>query len=180
MRVTAPSMIDEAKVKVVSGLRPKPKAGNKSVASNGAAASQIHVKGPAKEQLYANPLDRLCELLLDWRILDDIGKGRERDREAVAARPEYAKLPDCYMTYQHYLTSWEPLLMQEIKAGILSNLPLSTKRLSKCGTATISAQDSNRTSATVVNLSCVFAKNVTESETTSKQSDSAAKYETCN
>lgn len=172
MRVTAPSMIDEAKVKIVSGLRPKPKAGSKSVTSQSFAMTQPLLKGQSKAQLYANPLDRLCELLLDWRILEDIRKGRERERNSTSARTEYAKLPNSYATYQQYLTYWEPLLLQEIKAGILSNLPLSTKRLSKCGTAMISAQDSCRTSSTVINLNCVFTKNATETETTSsKQSD---------
>jgi hypothetical protein len=178
MRVTtAPSMIDEAKVKVVSGLRPKPKAGSKSAAPQSAAASQTLHKGPAKVQSYANPLDRLCELLLDWRILDDIGRGRERERDSTSARTECAKLPNSYATHQQYLTSWEPLLIQEIKAGILSNLPLSTKRASKCGTAMISAQDSSRTNSTVINLNCVFSKNATETETmSSKQSDKYVKY----
>jgi hypothetical protein len=172
MRVTAPSMIDEAKVKVVSGLRPKPKAGSKSVAPQSAATTLTLHKGAAKAQLYANPLDRLCELLLDWRILEDVRKGRERERDSTSARKDNVKLPNCYATHQQYLTSWEPLLIQEIKAGILSNLPLSTKRSSKCGTAMISAQDSSQTSSTVINLNCVFSKNAMETETTSsKQAD---------
>ena len=147
-------MIDEASIKVVSGLRPKPRNPNRGTSD----ATPFQNKSSQNTSVTcANPMDRLCELLLDWRILEDIELGKRKPDLT-----DLVRLPNFYPTHQSYLASWEPLLIEEMKAGILSNLPLSTKRRSKCGTVLISTHESGSSRSTLINLNCAFVGNTKE------------------
>jgi hypothetical protein len=150
-RSTAPSMVDEAKVKVASGLRPKARHPDRTVPSDPSAVSNaLYSKaGIAKQPICdVNPLDRLCEMLLDWRILEEITDGRSSKNTSSS---ENTRLPTCFPTHELYLLSWE--------ASVLSNLPLSTRKLSKSGRATVSGQGSNQSKSILVNLNCGFTSN---------------------
>lgn len=163
-RSTAPSMVDEAKVKVASGLRPKARHPDRAVPSDPAAVSNaLYSKvGVMKQPICdVNPLDRLCEMLLDWRILEDITDGRS---SRSTSSSENTRLPNYFPTHELYLSSWEPLLLEEIKASVLSNLPLSTRKLSKSGRATVSGQGSNQSKSVLVNLNCAFTSNSVKSD----------------
>jgi hypothetical protein len=146
---TVPGMVDGGSMRVASGLRPKVR--------NAQKKDQTGPKLAQATQICANPLDRLCELILDWRILEDVSKDRQARNSST-----FSDLPKCYSNFQYYLTSWEPLLIEEIKANILSNLPLSTKRQSKKGTAMVSNQGSNHLSSQLINLNCYFTQSNAE------------------
>jgi hypothetical protein len=152
---TMPGMVDGGTIRVASGLRPKVRNAQKKD-QTGSKPAQI-------TQMCANPLDRLCELIVDWRILEDVSKDRKARNSST-----FSDLPKCYIDYQYYLTSWEPLLIEEIKANILSNLPLSTRRQSKKGTAMVSNQGSNRLTSQLINLNCHFTQSSIESENKEK------------
>ena len=165
-RSTAPSMVDEAKVKVASGLRPKARHPDKAVSGNPAAVSNVLCSkvGSTKGHVCdVNPLDRLCELLLDWPILEEITDGRS---SKSTSNIQNIKLPNCFPTHELYLSSWEPLILEEIKASVLSNLPLSTRKLSKSGRATVSSQGSSQSKSLLVNLNCSFTSNSVKTDET--------------
>ena len=162
IRLTAPSMIEEASKTVTSGLRPKARISKKTTDSVSTVSAQPQLQQYSTRPVScSNPLDRLCALLLGWQILDDVGK--ERSSNSVFDS-NYVPLPTCYETYQQYLRCWEPMLIEEIKAGILSNLPLSTKRQSKCGIAMVSVQGMSLPSSILINLNCVFNENIVKTD----------------
>lgn len=162
LRLTAPSMLDEASKTATSGLRPKAKINKKATDFISTNYAQSQSKQPAMRSIScSNPLDKLCALLLGWQILDDVGK----ERSSISlCDSNYAPLPTSYENFLQYLACWEPMLVEEIKAGILSNLPLSTKRQSKCGIAMVSVQGVSLPSSILINLSCVFNENISKGD----------------
>ena len=172
-RSSAPSMIDEASVRVISGLRPKQRNTQKTSSILGDGPPQPLRIESAQVHLCANPLDRMCELLLDWRILSDINGGR--GSKGISDSSDL-RLPTSYISHQSYLESWEPLLLEEVKASIISNLPMNTKRQSKCGTAMVSSQGAGGARVSLVNLNCSFAVNKAVSNTpVSKDAEGSAR-----
>jgi hypothetical protein len=164
-------MIDDASVKVVSGLRPKIRNVKKQNDPN--LAKPLLQKQQNTVQVCANPLDRLCELLLDWRILDDVGRKLDFRSEVTA----FPNLQNSFPCYQEYLSSWEPLLIDEMKANILTNLPMSTKRQSKRGTAMVSTQGASKTDALLINLNCSFTENTAKDDGfNSSKAESSSRY----
>jgi hypothetical protein len=166
-------MIDESSIKVVSGLRPKPRKQGRTSDSNPTASSQPLQSRSSQAPSVANPLERMCELLLSWLILEDLSKGRSSNSTAPS---ECSRLPTSYLTHQSYVESWEPWLIEEVKASILSNLPLNTRKQSKCGTAMVSSQDSSSPRAGLINLNCAFTVSTLENKTScSKVGDGPAR-----
>lgn len=68
-----------------------------------------------------DPIERLCKLLLNWRVLDDIVGLNEMKISTI----DYM-LPTRFESFGAYVQKWQPLSIEEIKASVLSNLPLST------------------------------------------------------
>lgn len=182
-RNTALSMIDEANVKVFSGLRPKIRIGKKneySADSKSLVSNQNRADGSSSNgsssMLCSNPLERLCELLLDWRILDDISSGRNT-RTDNNTGSTFNLLPNSFLTCQEYVTAWEPLLIEEIKANVVSNSSLNKRNQPKYGTVTVSEQGLGTTrqqkpisnkqisdsSMSIINLNCNFTSKSTSS-----------------
>ena len=169
-RITAPGMVDEASIRVVSGLRPKQRMQGKANSTDALVSSLLSGARRNQAQVCANPLDRMCELLLGWRILEDVGRGRSSKNTSSS---DLERLPYTYPDYEAYLKSWEPLLIEEVKAGVLTNLPLNTKRLSKSGTAMISSQGSSSIKSPLTNLNAAFTGRAVEnSSSNSKNGES--------
>ena len=119
-----------------------------------------------------NPLNRLCEKLLDWRILTDLAGTKMR----LAGVPSaiVGGIPLVFKSYMEYVEVWEPLLIAEIKANILSSaLSLSSGRevpveLHESSDSASSSSPStlkclsltNASSDTVTALKLVFAINM--------------------
>ena len=59
----------------------------------------------------ANPIDRLCQMLMGWNIFHP-----KQNPESIA------KIPSKFTSVGEYVSVWEPLLIDEIKENILSNL----------------------------------------------------------
>lgn len=63
-----------------------------------------------------NPLNRLCVKLLDWDINNpSLNQGRP-----------LPSVPMTFENYRSYVNTWEPLLVEEMRANILSTCPPST------------------------------------------------------
>lgn len=72
----------------------------------------------------ANPLERLCELLLPWQLLNSLSEFNLQ-KNLIDECEEQSILPIGFESFQHYVAVWEPLLIEEIKASILSNFSTS-------------------------------------------------------
>jgi DNA-binding Xre family transcriptional regulator len=109
--------------KVVIGRRPKQK---------DATTEQIHTSASLStlasvKRICANPLDRMCELLLDWEISSFAASKNSED-----VPPEFAKLPLNFQHFHEYVTLWEPLMIEEMKENVKSNYRTkSAKELKK-------------------------------------------------
>lgn len=90
------------------------------------------------KRLCSNPLDRLCEMLLDW----DISAFRlsKRNEEEII-RPEYAKLPLIFQNFHEYITLWEPLMIEEMRENVKSNYRTKPSREIKKGTIQFKSAD---------------------------------------
>ena len=126
---------------MVSGLRPKKKSTEiEAKATPAPLQISISQKGTACN----NPLERLCELLLPWRLLDDLGKekavgeggavpfalsatsdlaewAKAAAKIAAAAKEreqlqKLALLPSRFRFFEDYLAAWEMPVVDEIKA----------------------------------------------------------------
>ena len=82
-----------------------------------------------------NPFNRLCEKLLDWRILADLStpvSGSQRSSDAKDPQTVISKLvqvtevPIVFKNLDEYISKWESLLLLEIKAGITSTIMAQT------------------------------------------------------
>ena len=121
--------------KVASGLRRgKPKAlggvqgaGGDCVAAAGGGGGGVQYAPlkPASQKYSANSQDRFCELLLPWRMLHEFSESQQSQRRSGSDGSD--SVPLCFESYDDYILAWEPLLMEEIKGGILSSLPHSSK-----------------------------------------------------
>lgn len=139
--------------RVISGLRPKSKKTPSTAASDASAPKPIASSGSAAAVLGpapANALNRMCDLILPWRILDQFkamqsGSGKATpvshtakelaevaDAESAVAyvptAPSLAsspRVPNLFDSWEEYVSVWEPLLRDEIKAGVISSLPSS-------------------------------------------------------
>lgn len=83
-----------------------------------------------------NPLERLCEIMTQWNIFNDIiNSNNYNDPEdyTLSSSLPSAPIPTLFQSCAEYYKAWEPLLAEEIKANICSNLPHNTKHSSKAG-----------------------------------------------
>lgn len=81
-----------------------------------------------------NPQDRICELLLPWRLVDDHARSQSRDRQQSGN--QHSRIPLNFPDYDDYIETWEPLLVEEIECSILKGLPENTKS-NRCWTGTV-------------------------------------------
>lgn len=150
--------------KVQSGLRPKPKVKSQQIAgqdtSQSSSSSQPVAFGSSGRDIsVVNPLDRLCDLLLPWSLIDDVVRGSSRENKAESVLSSDNKqsqlLPNVFEDYLDYVTRWEPLLIEEIKANTLSNLTQNTRDKQRSGTVNVALAEDTRRSKTV-KLDCTF------------------------
>jgi len=87
------------------------------------SAAQINTSKFHKRNNFvcANPLERLCQQLLPWQILDSLSELQSQKNILEDHDEVQSSLPIVFESYLHYVVVWEPLLIEEIKASILSN-----------------------------------------------------------
>jgi hypothetical protein len=83
-----------------------------------------------------NPLERLCEVMTNWNILNDVITGNSFNNQedhvpSLTSRIE--TIPTIFESCAKYYNTWEPLLIDEIKANICANLVHNTRNSSKTG-----------------------------------------------
>lgn len=98
--------IGQDSVKIV-GRRPRDKNGGNEGSSNNNDVKRV----------CANPLDRLCEQLLDWEFLNTL----QNDKKRPISTGKLSKLPIIFHNYMEYIKLWEPLVVEEIKETAISN-----------------------------------------------------------
>lgn len=96
--------------RVFSGLRPK-----KQKPSSTAAEGRTNRDEPVKSFICSNPLDRFAELLLSWKISGEI-------QSNSIDKIDFPYICDHFETFQEYVQQWEPILIDEIKAGVLNTI----------------------------------------------------------
>eukprot|EP01041_Mallomonas_annulata_P007442 gene7442-15222_t len=87
--------------------------GKANESCNQTSSSQIGTSS-ALSQLKRQPLDVLCECILPWRIFDDIDSRGDQS---------FPHVPVSFQSLDEYISIWKPMLLEEIKANVLSNLP---------------------------------------------------------
>jgi len=184
-------MPEETGERVISGLRPKKKPSS-SAADAGVVTKRSHSGAaepfiPRAYQLCHNPLERLCELLANWRVLHDLAFVRrgststatvtlaENDGEEVGSMhqkraassssrnvAELVPIPISFPNYRNYIEIWEPVLITELQANVLSNTPSNTRQ-GHHGIAYVSSMGSCSVDAKLVSLNCNFVETVATS-----------------
>ena len=199
-------MPEETGERVISGLRPKKKpsssvtgsaAGSGVAKRNHSAAAEPFI--PRAQQLCSNPLERLCELLANWRVLHDLANVRrggtiatvtlaENEEDEVglmhqkrtsssstasSSEVELAPVPISFPNYRSYVQIWEPLLITELQANVLSNTPSNTRQ-GRRGIVYVSSMGSSSVDAKLVSLNCNFIEAVAPPSSSHEQSGATA------
>lgn len=68
-----------------------------------------------------NPLERICQLLLPWTILESCREKNVNEKRSKI-ESDFATVPVVFGSFKQYVDSLEPLLIEEIKACIISGL----------------------------------------------------------
>ena len=120
------------------------------------------VRGDDAHKVRQNPLDRMCEKLLDWNILayvmssDEDGEGRSDDWGAKKV------IPIRYESQADYFSTWEPLVIEEIKAMVVSNVSTSrgsgayTPSSDRCGQFRIGGGEGVDKNTSLVKLHALY------------------------
>ena len=159
---------------------------------NHSAAAEPFI--PRAHQVCNNPLERLCELLANWQILHDLANAPRRgssiatvtlaeNEEEVgtmhqkragsssssssssSSEVELAPVPISFPNYRSYVQIWEPLMITELQANVLSNTPSNTRQ-GHHGVAYVSSMGSSSVDAKLVSLNCNFVEAVATATTT--------------
>lgn len=72
----------------------------------------------------SSPVDRLCDLLLNWRIIDDMYSVQSKDQQTSTYCPVPTIFHDGFLKY---LEIFEPLIIEEMKANVVNKI-LSNSR----------------------------------------------------
>lgn len=110
--------------KPIIGRRPKAKDPNIPPSSTSVPPMKENAN---LKRICANPLDRLCEILLDWDFgaaitasLNKPSNGRDSPPNALD-HPEFVKLPLTFNNFHQYIMMWEPLMIEELRENVISN-----------------------------------------------------------
>ena len=112
----------------IKGRRPKISAVSvNQKQNNGKQESQKLIQ----VSMHANPLERLCKLFLSWKILNS---NKENDISESLLEEVYnlKHIPILFQSYQQYVDAFEPLIIEEMKAGILNNFKSGDIQVSTC------------------------------------------------
>lgn len=126
---------------VTVGCRPRITANRSHFeAKNGKEGYNPHTK-----RLCANPLDRLCDRLLDWNLTTDL-KEQLQNRKSVddlssSSTDQEDSLPSAFSCFHEYISRWEPLLLTEMKANVVTNFRSKSMQSLKKGLLQFSLSD---------------------------------------
>ena len=99
--------------------------------------NEPNIKNDTSTIFDRNPLQRLCEVLTQWNILNDVISGNNYNNQEDHVPPPPSSrietIPTIFESCAEYYNTWEPLLIDEIKANICTNLVHNTRSPSKTG-----------------------------------------------
>lgn len=75
-----------------------------------------------------NPLERLCEKLLDWNFYEQCCLAATTKTKDMPVKP-FHNVPTVFESYNEYIEVWEPLVFDEIRANVLNNFAARLKRV---------------------------------------------------
>jgi hypothetical protein len=128
------ALMEEEKRKVIhSGLRRK--------------KTTTAMPGISSASKTTNVLDKFFEILSDWDLTEPTVIDPTKNEESIP-------LPNNYESPVHYIDSWEPLLIDETKAGILNTLTNKLVSSLNCVKAKISVQDPAGSILPLIRLEC--------------------------
>lgn len=87
----------------------------------GVARSMALTTPDSIEDSFQNAFTRLCVHLVTWDFVRDFASRDSVSAPAIAAAAA-RQLPLVYSTVEEYAAHWEPALVEEIKANVISNL----------------------------------------------------------
>ena len=152
-----------------------------------ASSSSGHRQEAAPRLVLGSPLDRLGDLILDWKILSDVklNKG-EKTVGSSASNASLDKMEDGaklslelpheerqhrlsnFSSFKEYFEYYEPLLITELKAGVLQSAESVKRHNARCGVVHACEAESreNKSRGTqTIRLNLTFNKYPTEEQT---------------
>ena len=121
----------EPEKRIVKGLRPKQKK-HEAVPASSRGTGDVPSR-PRQKSIPVNHLQQLCDELLQWNILRHVC-----NRSDVAGNDSLSiqRLPTVYTDCMSYTKCWLPLVVEEIKANVLSSFKeLALNNKLRCTTA---------------------------------------------
>ncbi len=171
--LTTTASLNDSSKKVTSSLRPKKNIPSSRVAvdlqkisNNITKTSQYNTPKTISYRKTANPLDRLCELLLPWNLLEAIKVPTDSLHEKRIIR----KIPTRFESHDEYYNVWEPVLLEEIKSNIITHVPQISRNNVKAGTLHIGPGEGTDSSSSLIRLHCTI--DCPNHSSSSKSSDS--------
>lgn len=76
----------------------------------------------------SNPLERLCEKLLDWNFYEHCCLAATTKTKDMPVQP-FHHIPTVFQSFNEYISIWEPLVFDEIRANVLNNFAVRLKRV---------------------------------------------------
>ena len=141
---TLPSMIDDsANKKILKKIRSSHV--TKGVSNESSRNEPLE---NASNKICVNPIERLCTLLLDWEMLSSGSKSSREQAES------FQSIPLSFPSTEDYIRTWEPLLVDEIKENLMSNIPMSTRK--SCTGKFRVSEAFSKCDSTLVKLSCAW------------------------
>lgn len=110
-------------------------------------------------QFFGNPLDRLSTLLVKWNYIDECKAlisqlwRNHDDSNNIAIEKKFEKLPYEFKDQIDYIRRWEPLIIEEIKAGVRNNI--RNVNINGIGKVKVSLIESSVQSS-LYTLDCIF------------------------
>ena len=152
---TIASLNDRSK-KVASGLRPKKNTLSivdlREISDSIEKTSQYNTPKTISYRKTANPLDRLCELILPWNLLEAV----KVSNDSLHDRRMIRKIPTRFESHEEYYNIWEPILLEEIKANIITHVPQISRNNVKAGTLHIGPGEGTDSSSSLIRLHCAI------------------------
>lgn len=112
-----------------------------------------------------NPLHRISELITQWNIFEDIfnGKLNQEDNISPSISPSTSSsclntslIPRIFKSCAEYYKTWEPLLVDEIKANTCANISINTKNSAKAGILNIGVGAIADFRSSLIKLHCSY------------------------
>lgn len=119
--------------------RPKSRKNKCDNVDGGGLLEKVQSYLPPSRPECSSPLDRFCELLIEWDL-----------RVPLNSILNVPPIPLSFASYSSYVKTWEPFLIREVQANLLSSLP----KTPTCGSCQLRPMDLEDTKNKLLKLQC--------------------------